>query len=132
MWRALSTLEAVHGYDAVRGLIRRRAERAIPPCAGAVANSPATGRASAPVDRDDLHRLGDSPESHGARLRLRVGGTLSDRRSARDDLSSLGEGRDPCGLVRPARGLVRVPDTPLVDLRTSMELPPADRAPGGP
>jgi hypothetical protein len=33
-------------------------------------------------------------------------------------------------LDRPVRGLVRVPDTPLVDLRASMELPPAARAPG--
>ena len=35
-------------------------------------------------------------------------------------------------LDRPVRGLVRVPDTPLVNLRASMELPPAARAPGGP
>jgi hypothetical protein len=34
-------------------------------------------------------------------------------------------------LDRPVRGLVRVPDTPLVDLRASMELPPAARGPGG-
>jgi hypothetical protein len=34
-------------------------------------------------------------------------------------------------LDRPVRGLVRVPDTPLVALRASMELPPAARAPGG-
>jgi hypothetical protein len=34
-------------------------------------------------------------------------------------------------LDRPVRGLVRVPDTPLVDLRASMELPPAARAPSG-
>jgi hypothetical protein len=34
-------------------------------------------------------------------------------------------------LDRPVRGLVRVPDTPLVDLRASMELPPAARAPDG-
>jgi hypothetical protein len=33
-------------------------------------------------------------------------------------------------LDRPVRGLVRVPDTPLVALRASMELPPAARAPG--
>jgi hypothetical protein len=33
-------------------------------------------------------------------------------------------------LDRPVRGLVRVPDTPLVDVRASMELPPAARAPG--
>ena len=32
-------------------------------------------------------------------------------------------------LDRPVRGLVRVPDTPLVDLRESMELPPAARGP---
>jgi hypothetical protein len=32
-------------------------------------------------------------------------------------------------LDRPVRGLVRVPDTPLVDLRASMELPPAASAP---
>jgi hypothetical protein len=32
-------------------------------------------------------------------------------------------------LDRPVRGLVRVPDTPLVDVRDSMELPPAARAP---
>ena len=32
-------------------------------------------------------------------------------------------------LDRPVRGLVRVPDTPLVDLRATMELPPAARAP---
>ena len=35
-------------------------------------------------------------------------------------------------LDRPVRGLVRVPDTPLVDLRASMELPPAARGPGRP
>jgi hypothetical protein len=34
-------------------------------------------------------------------------------------------------LDRPVRGLVRVPDSPLVDLRASMELPPAARAPNG-
>jgi hypothetical protein len=34
-------------------------------------------------------------------------------------------------LDRPVRGLVRVPDTPLVDLRASMELPPAARGPDG-
>lgn len=33
-------------------------------------------------------------------------------------------------LDRPVRGLVRVPDTPLVDLRASMELPPAAGGPG--
>ena len=33
-------------------------------------------------------------------------------------------------LDRPVRGLVRVPDTPLVDLRASMELPPPARGPG--
>jgi hypothetical protein len=32
-------------------------------------------------------------------------------------------------LDRPVRGFVRVPDTPLVNLRASMELPPAARAP---
>ena len=35
-------------------------------------------------------------------------------------------------LDRPVRGLVRVPDTPLVALRASMELPPAAPAPQGP
>jgi hypothetical protein len=35
-------------------------------------------------------------------------------------------------LDRPVRGLVTVPNTPLVSLRASMELPPAARAPGGP
>jgi hypothetical protein len=35
-------------------------------------------------------------------------------------------------LDRPVRGLVRVPDTPLVALRASMELPPAARAPQDP
>ena len=35
-------------------------------------------------------------------------------------------------LDRPVRGLVRVPDTPLVNLRESMELPPAADAPSGP
>jgi hypothetical protein len=34
-------------------------------------------------------------------------------------------------LDRPVRGLVRVPDTPLVDLRASMERPPAARGSGG-
>ena len=34
-------------------------------------------------------------------------------------------------LDRPVRGFVRVPDTPLVDLRASMELPPAARGPDG-
>ena len=35
-------------------------------------------------------------------------------------------------LDRPVRGLVTVPATPLVNLRASMELPPAARAPSGP
>lgn len=35
-------------------------------------------------------------------------------------------------LDRPARGLVLVPETPLVNLRASMELPPAARPPGRP
>jgi hypothetical protein len=35
-------------------------------------------------------------------------------------------------LDRPVRGLVRVPDTPLVSLRESMELPPAAPAPDTP
>jgi hypothetical protein len=35
-------------------------------------------------------------------------------------------------LDRPVRGFVRVPDKPLVDVRASMELPPAARAPGSP
>ena len=35
-------------------------------------------------------------------------------------------------LDRPVRGLVRVPDTPLIDVRESMEEPPAARAPSGP
>lgn len=35
-------------------------------------------------------------------------------------------------LDRPTRGLVRVPDTPLANLRGSMELPPAAAAPPGP
>ena len=35
-------------------------------------------------------------------------------------------------LDRPTRGLVTVPDTPLVSLRASMALPPAAQAPGGP
>ena len=33
-------------------------------------------------------------------------------------------------LDRPRRGLIQVPDAPLVDLRASMELPPAASAPG--
>jgi ABC-type multidrug transport system fused ATPase/permease subunit len=35
-------------------------------------------------------------------------------------------------LDRPTRGFVQVPDTPLVALRASMELPPAAQAPGTP
>jgi len=35
-------------------------------------------------------------------------------------------------LDRPTRGLVTVPDTPLVSLRASMILPPAAQAPPGP
>jgi hypothetical protein len=35
-------------------------------------------------------------------------------------------------LDRPARGFVQVPDTPLVSLRASMELPPAAPAPHRP
>jgi hypothetical protein len=35
-------------------------------------------------------------------------------------------------LDRPVRGLVTVPDTPLENLRDSMKLPPAARAPSGP
>jgi hypothetical protein len=31
-------------------------------------------------------------------------------------------------LDRPVRGFVRVPEKPLIDLRASMELPPAARA----
>jgi hypothetical protein len=34
-------------------------------------------------------------------------------------------------LDRPTRGVIRVPDTPLTNLRTSMELPPAARGPTG-
>jgi len=33
-------------------------------------------------------------------------------------------------LDRPTRGLIEVPDRPLVDLRASMDLPPAATAPG--
>jgi hypothetical protein len=32
-------------------------------------------------------------------------------------------------LDRPTRGLIRVPDAPLVSLRASMKLPPAARGP---
>jgi hypothetical protein len=32
-------------------------------------------------------------------------------------------------LDRPTRGLIRVPDAPLVNLRASMELPPVASAP---
>ena len=35
-------------------------------------------------------------------------------------------------LDRPVRGLVRVPDKPLLDLRASMRLPPSAQAPRGP
>jgi hypothetical protein len=35
-------------------------------------------------------------------------------------------------LDRPTRGLVTVPDRPLVSLRASMELPPAAQAPNPP
>lgn len=35
-------------------------------------------------------------------------------------------------LDRPVRGLVRVPDAPLVGVRESMDVPPAARAPGRP
>jgi hypothetical protein len=35
-------------------------------------------------------------------------------------------------LDRPTRGLIRVPDTPLTNLRASMALPPAATGPGGP
>lgn len=35
-------------------------------------------------------------------------------------------------LDRPARGLVRVPDNPLLDVRASMETPPAAQPPRGP
>ena len=34
-------------------------------------------------------------------------------------------------LDRPTRGVIRVPDTPLTNLRASMELPPAAKAPTG-
>ena len=34
-------------------------------------------------------------------------------------------------LDRPTRGVIRVPDTPLTNLRASMELPPAARGPTG-
>jgi hypothetical protein len=34
-------------------------------------------------------------------------------------------------LDRPTRGLIRIPDTPLIALRTSMTLPPAAQAPPG-
>jgi hypothetical protein len=32
-------------------------------------------------------------------------------------------------LDRPTRGLIRIPDTPLIALRTSMTLPPAAQGP---
>jgi hypothetical protein len=35
-------------------------------------------------------------------------------------------------LDRPVRGLVRFPDTPLLNLRESMQQPPAARAPSRP
>jgi hypothetical protein len=35
-------------------------------------------------------------------------------------------------LDRPTRGLIRVPSTPLTDLRASMELPPSAAAPASP
>jgi hypothetical protein len=35
-------------------------------------------------------------------------------------------------LDRPTRGLIQVPATPLVDVRTSMSAPPAADAPSGP
>jgi hypothetical protein len=35
-------------------------------------------------------------------------------------------------LDRPTRGLVTIPDTPLVSLRASMEQPPAASGPAGP
>jgi hypothetical protein len=35
-------------------------------------------------------------------------------------------------LDRPTRGLIRVPPTPLVDVSTSMDSPPAASAPGDP
>jgi len=34
-------------------------------------------------------------------------------------------------LDRPTRGVIRVPDTPLTNLRASMELPPTAKAPTG-
>jgi hypothetical protein len=37
-----------------------------------------------------------------------------------------------CDLDRPTRGLIQVPDTPLVDLRASMDAPPAAAAPRSP
>lgn len=36
-----------------------------------------------------------------------------------------------CDLDRPTRGLIEVPDSPLADLKASMELPPAAAAPTG-
>jgi hypothetical protein len=35
-------------------------------------------------------------------------------------------------LDRPTRGLIRVPDTPLISLRASMNLPPATSGPAQP
>jgi hypothetical protein len=37
-----------------------------------------------------------------------------------------------CDLDRPTRGLIRVPDTPLVAARAQMEQPPAAAAPHEP
>jgi hypothetical protein len=42
--------------------------------------------------------------------------------------------REPVGIFdldRPTRGLIRVPDAPLIALRASMTLPPAARGPAG-
>jgi hypothetical protein len=47
-------------------------------------------------------------------------------------LAILARGVITFDLDRPVRGLVRVPDTPLLDLRESMEQPPAARAPSRP
>ena len=77
------------------------------------------------------------PRSGGARRRLRIGVA----RGLPVDPGPRRSGGPPGAILvtllllvtfdldRPTRGLIRVPDTPLVALRASMELPPAAAAP---
>src|SRR5262245_35166185 len=62
---------------------------------GSVVDTTKPLRSSAPVDRDDLHRLGDSLERDGALVRHRKLRRGAHGRLARHDLTTLGQRSDP-------------------------------------